>query len=65
MGNKLRKKNVAKRYQLSERSVDRWSADGRLPPPTFFGRVPLWDESELDACDQKHAARSRSEQTSA
>jgi hypothetical protein len=65
MGNKLRKKNVAKRYQIVERSVDRWSGDGRLPAPTYFGRVPLWDEDELNECDRKFAALSRTEQTTA
>jgi predicted DNA-binding transcriptional regulator AlpA len=65
MGNKLRKKAVAAKYGITERSVDRWSLDGRLPQPVHRGRVPLWDQGELDACDRAHAARSRAEQTSA
>jgi hypothetical protein len=65
MGNKLRKSKVAQRYDIDERSVDRWKLDGRLPPPTYFGRTPLWDEDELDESDRKFAALSRSGQTTA
>jgi hypothetical protein len=55
---KYRKKSVAARYDIDERSVDRWVADGRLPRPTYYGRIPLWDEDELFACDAVHTAAS-------
>jgi predicted site-specific integrase-resolvase len=49
----LRKKRVAGRYDIDERTVDRWTKDGRLPPPTYRGRIPLWDETELDERDRE------------
>ena len=48
-----RKAQVAERYQVDERTVDRWKQDGRLPVPRYRGRVPLWREDELDALDRK------------
>ena len=50
----LRKQQVAARYNVNTRTIDRWSEDGRLPPPIYRGIVPLWDQSTLD--DQDHAA---------
>jgi predicted DNA-binding transcriptional regulator AlpA len=50
--NYLRKRRVALRYDTSERSVDRWCRDGRLPKPKYNGSVPLWSEAELDAHDR-------------
>jgi hypothetical protein len=47
----LRKRQVAARYNITTRSVDRWSQDGRLPAPMFRGRVPLWDLDRLEADD--------------
>jgi predicted site-specific integrase-resolvase len=55
-----RKYQVAERYGVDERTVDRWKLDGRLPPPHYRGRIPLWDDDELDECDRKHAELSRS-----
>ena len=52
----LRKKAVAERYGVHERSVDRMKNDGRLPPPDFYnGRFPLWGEDTLDASDRAAA----------
>jgi predicted DNA-binding transcriptional regulator AlpA len=48
----LRKAQVAERYQVHERSIDRWKTDGRLPAPLVRGRIPLWNEAELDAMDR-------------
>ena len=42
----LRKKAVAERYGVHERSVDRMKDDGRFP---------LWDEAKLDASDRAAA----------
>jgi excisionase family DNA binding protein len=49
----LRKRQVAERYGVHERSIDRMAEDGRLPPPHFHGgRIPRWNEDELDAWDR-------------
>jgi predicted DNA-binding transcriptional regulator AlpA len=56
----LRKKSVAARYDVDERTVDRMAKDGRLPPPKYRGRLPMWDQDELDANDRAAAVRPRS-----
>jgi predicted site-specific integrase-resolvase len=55
----LRKRQVAARYNVVTRTVDRWSADGRLPVPIFRGKVPLWDLDELEAQDLAFATAAR------
>jgi predicted site-specific integrase-resolvase len=55
----LRKRQVAERYNIVTRTVDRWASDGRLPPPMWRGRVPLWDLDELEAQDQAAATAAR------
>jgi hypothetical protein len=55
----LRKAHLAVRYGITQRSVDRWSMDGRLPSPEYRGRIPLWSEAELDKFDRRLAAKSR------
>lgn len=49
----LRKAQVAERYSVHQRSIDRWKLDGRLPPPHFRGRIPLWREDELEKLDRR------------
>ena len=51
----LRKKAVAERYSVNLRTVERMKDDGRLPPPVYRGKFPLWDETELDASDRAAA----------
>jgi predicted site-specific integrase-resolvase len=45
----LWKRNVAERYSVSTRTVDRWKKDGRLPRPT---RMPngreAWTDEQLE-----------------
>ena len=55
-----RKKQVAERYCVDERTVDRMVKDGRLPPPFYLpgGRIPFWDDDVLDANDRAAALRS-------
>jgi hypothetical protein len=55
----LRKQQVAARYNVNTRTIDRWSEDGRLPPPIYRGIVPLWDQAELDGQDHAAAAVAR------
>jgi hypothetical protein len=54
----LRKRAVAARYSVDERTVDRMTKDGRLPPYIYLpgSRLPLQDEGELDALDDAAAA---------
>jgi predicted site-specific integrase-resolvase len=55
----LRKRAVADRYGVNVRTIDRWSEDGRLPPPIYRGVTPLWDQTELDVQDHAAAAAAR------
>jgi predicted DNA-binding transcriptional regulator AlpA len=48
----LRKRSVAERYGITIRTVERMTEDGRLPKPSFRGRIPLWRESELEEFDK-------------
>jgi hypothetical protein len=60
----LRKRQVASRYQTTDRNVDRMARDGRIPPPDFYnGRFPLWDAAKLDANDHAAAARRQGRRT--
>ena len=47
----LRRAQVATRYQVTQRTIDRMAEDGRLPPPIKLGRFPLWDQDQLDERD--------------
>ena len=55
----LRKRQVAARYNIVTRTVDRWSEDGRLPPPIFRGKIPLWDLEAIEAQDLAFATAAR------
>jgi predicted site-specific integrase-resolvase len=54
-----RKQQVAQRYAIDKRSVDRWARAGKLPAPTYRGKIPLWREDELDKLDRAYAERGR------
>jgi hypothetical protein len=47
----LRKRDVARRYSMHPRSVERAAASGRIPLPEYpLGPArPLWDLEKLDA----------------
>jgi hypothetical protein len=51
-----RKRAVAQRYGVDQRTIDRMKLDGRVPPPHYRGRIPLWDGDELDAADEAAVA---------
>lgn len=50
----LRKAQLVERYGCDERTIDRMTRDGRLPPATYLGdsRFPLWSLDELDRNDR-------------
>ena len=54
----LRKKSVAERYGVHERTIDRMARDKRIPPPFYRGKFPLWDEDALDASDREATLQS-------
>jgi len=53
----LTTKQVAERYSIDPRSVQRRVKDGLLPPPKYFAtRFPRWDIADLDENDRKLAS---------
>jgi predicted DNA-binding transcriptional regulator AlpA len=54
----LRKRQVAARYNVDERTIDRMAKDGRLPAYIYLpgSKLPLQDEDELDQRDDAAAA---------
>jgi predicted DNA-binding transcriptional regulator AlpA len=57
----FRKAQVAERYGVDERTIDRWKLDGRLPKPHYRGRLPLWRESELEKLERMAVVAARKE----
>jgi hypothetical protein len=55
----LRKKDLAKRYSITDRNVDYMVKDGRLPAPFYRGRFPLLDPDQVDAADRAALIASR------
>jgi predicted DNA-binding transcriptional regulator AlpA len=55
----LRKAAVAARYGITQRTLERWVKDARLPQPTYRGKIPLWREADLEANDRAAAAAPR------
>jgi hypothetical protein len=49
----LRKSQVADRYQVHPRTVDRMVNDGRIDPPIYRGKFPLFDEELLEARERR------------
>jgi predicted DNA-binding transcriptional regulator AlpA len=49
----LRKSQVAQRYGVHERTIDRMADDGRIPPPIRRGKFPLWAEDKLEAFERR------------
>jgi len=54
-----RKAQVAERYGVDVRTVERAVKDGRLPPPKYLlgQKFRYWDGDELDAHDDNLATR--------
>jgi predicted DNA-binding transcriptional regulator AlpA len=45
----IRARDVARRLDISLRTVWNWTARGILPPPLRMGHVTRWRRSEIDA----------------
>ena len=54
-----RKRAVAARYGVSERTIDRWVELMKLPPPVYLpgSRIPLFAEEGLDEFDRQATTR--------
>jgi hypothetical protein len=54
---RLPTRQVCARYFVSDRTIDRWTADPKLkfPQPQWINGRRYWDEAELDAFDRRAA----------
>ena len=54
----IRRRQLATRYQVTTRTIDRMIEDGRLPPPDLYnGKAPLWSDEKIEANERAAAAR--------
>ncbi len=44
-------KQLAERYNATERSIWRWAQTGVLPQPTKIGGATRWDLELIERCD--------------
>jgi transposase len=57
----FRKRQVAQRYGVGVRTVERMQGDGRLPPPDLIlSRSPLWSDELLEAHERAAVLRASS-----
>jgi predicted DNA-binding transcriptional regulator AlpA len=47
-----RRKALAEFWGVSDRTIDRMRRDGRLGPPRYIGRLPLWDDEQREAAER-------------
>jgi hypothetical protein len=66
-GHRIPTRNVAQRYGVSTRSVERWAADSRLkfPKPLVINRLKYWLEDDLVEWERNRAAASVAESAAA
>jgi predicted DNA-binding transcriptional regulator AlpA len=55
----LSKTDLAERYGVSTRTVDRWRDDGRFPPADLIlpNRGPRWSDRAVDAFERSLVGR--------
>ena len=58
---KLAARRVCQRYDICDRTLDRWVADPKLkfPKPMFVNKRRYFDENELDEFDRRQVKKSR------
>jgi hypothetical protein len=49
---------VCERYDVCDRTVDRWVESGVLPQPAYINKRRYFDEGELDARDAARKSES-------
>jgi hypothetical protein len=57
-GRKLTTRNLCDRFNISTRTVDRWTKDHALgfPQPLYINRRKYWDEAALIAWERSRAS---------
>jgi DNA-binding transcriptional MerR regulator len=44
---------------VADKTIDRWTAAGILPPPLVINKRRYWDEEELEQRERTHMGRNR------
>jgi DNA-binding transcriptional MerR regulator len=57
-GEKLQTKHLCERYKVSDRTVDRWVAEGILPQPVRINRYRYWSLDEVESFDRARSQAS-------
>ena len=56
---------LAKRYGVTPRTIDRMKNDGRLPPPDIYMPHPMWSDESLEANERSATLRTPPSKTAA
>lgn len=60
---KLTTRMLRERYNVTDRTVDRWVATGILPEPMRINKARYWDEDEIEQRDRARIAAGKTPQT--
>jgi hypothetical protein len=53
---KLTTRLLCDRYDVCDRTIDRWTEAGILPKPMVINRIRFWDAEEVERRDQDRIA---------
>jgi predicted site-specific integrase-resolvase len=45
---RLQTRSLCERYDVCVKTIERWSAQGILPPPLVINKRKYWDEAEIE-----------------
>ena len=60
---KLTMRLLCERYGICDRTVDRWTASGILPPPMRINKIRYWDEGEIERRERARMSAVRNHET--
>jgi predicted DNA-binding transcriptional regulator AlpA len=58
---KLTMRLLCDRYDVCDRTIDRWTATGVLPKPMVINRIRFWDEDEIEQRDRERMVTAESQ----
>jgi len=56
LAKKLTMRALCERYDVTDRTIDRWLETGILPQPMRINRVRYWDETDIEAFERSRMA---------
>jgi DNA-binding transcriptional MerR regulator len=62
---KLTTRMLCERYNIVDRTVDRWTAAGILPQPMRINNVRYWDEAEVEQRERQRMSATHQPETAA